>query len=459
MKNVFRLLALLCLALAAPLIVWAHGQAESATMPAVKKPANATKITYWEFFTGGDGIRMKQIIKDYNKSQQGAQKPLHVDMSTLTWGNPFYTKVHTAVVAGKAPDMMSYHLSHFAAGIQGGDLRPFTNAELHSVGLHKSDFNPIIIRRSLKISKAYGKPGQLYGVPLDTHTLVLYYNKNILKKAGLLGPNGRPTHLSGLKNFTTALEQIKAKTGKLPAATSSANDPASVWRIWFTLFKQLGGNLSQNGNQAYFGDLHQQGKQALSDMVSWTKKGLIAHNSSYSAMVALFTSGRAAFMINGDWEVPTLVDLQKKGKLPFKYGVMAFPQLYGNRDTWSDSHNLAIPNNKKHAISKKKVHDVMTIIDFIEKHALIWASGGHIPMYLPVATSQAFKNMVPNNEYSPQAAKDATYAPINPIFGVGDATYTAVGNFLTPALNGKLTVNSAISKFEAQLKKAASQVG
>ena len=31
-------------------------------------------------------------------------------------------------------------------------------------------------------------------------------------------------------------------------------------------------------------------------------------------MVALFSSGRTAFMINGNWEVPTVVDLQEEWK-------------------------------------------------------------------------------------------------------------------------------------------------
>ncbi|MFZ0503509.1 MAG: hypothetical protein WAM44_07350, partial [Chthoniobacterales bacterium] len=72
------------------------------------------ELTYWDFLGGGDGIRMKQIVEAFNKSQSD----IHVNESTLTWGEPFYTKVHTGVVAGQTPDVMTYHLSHFPAGIQ-----------------------------------------------------------------------------------------------------------------------------------------------------------------------------------------------------------------------------------------------------------------------------------------------------------------------------------------------------
>ena len=73
-----------------------------------------TELTYWDFLGGGDGVRNKQIVEEFNKSQS----EIHVTESTLPWGEPFYTKVHTAVVAGQTPDVMTYHLSHFAAGIE-----------------------------------------------------------------------------------------------------------------------------------------------------------------------------------------------------------------------------------------------------------------------------------------------------------------------------------------------------
>ena len=108
--------------------------------------ADPIKITYWDFFGGGDGVRMKQIVEEFNKSQQEIQ----VTQTTLTWGEPFYTKVHTAVVSGQTPDVMSYHLSHFPAGIIAKDLRPLTAEELAQAGLKASDFQQSVVERSLE---------------------------------------------------------------------------------------------------------------------------------------------------------------------------------------------------------------------------------------------------------------------------------------------------------------------
>ena len=70
-------------------------------------------------------------------------------------------------------------------------------------------------------------------------------------------------------------------------------------------------------------------------------------------MVALFSAGRAVFMINGNWEVPTMVDLKKQGKLPFEYGVVASPKFFGNQDTWADSINLRYRTTKNTRITRE----------------------------------------------------------------------------------------------------------
>lgn len=404
------------------------------------------KVVFWDFFGGGDGVRMKQIIADFNKSQADIQ----IDNSTLPWGAPFYTKIHTAVVAGQTPDLMTYHMSAMPRGIKAGDLHAISEEDLKSVGLSSASFLPSLVNTELSISKIQTGAAKLYAVPLDTHTLVMYYNKDILKKAGVLGADGLPTGMTGIAAFTKTLEQIKAKTGVLPIATSTAQDSASPWRIFSTLFNQLGGTFVSNGKLSLT-DLDTKGKQVLTAMAGWTKNGLAAKNTTYPAMVALFTAGRSAFMINGNWEVPTMVDLKTKGKL-FDYGVMAFPKLYNSQKTWADSHTLAIPNNAKTPMTPEKLKAVMTVIAYIEKTGgLTWAGGGHIPANLEVQNSAEYKQLSPNVEYSAKAAADVVLEPTVPMFGVGGPVYDSFGNTMVPALVGQLTVDQAIAKFKQQL--------
>jgi multiple sugar transport system substrate-binding protein len=412
----------------------------------------ATELTYWDFLGGGDGVRMKQIVEEFNKSQND----IHVTESTLTWGEPFYTKVHTGVVSGQTPDVMTYHLSHFAAGIQGKDLRPITNEELAQAGLKQSDFQDSIVQRSLELSKKYGDSDHLFGVPLDIHTLVLYYNKTALKKAGLLGPDGKPTGTESIDAFNKMLGEAKAKTHLLPiAASTNTEEPASCWRIWYTFLKQQDGDFIKDGRLS-FDDVEKQGAKSLQIIADWMKEGYTPKNTTYPSSVALFSAGRAVFMINGNWEVPTLVDLEKSKKLTFEYGVQAFPKLFDKADTWADSHQLAIPNNQKNPPTPEKVAAALKFIAYVVRQQT-WAGGGHIPTYLAVQQSDAYKQMSPNNEYSAEAAKQVSLEPALPIFGVGGPTFAPISSFLVPAWNDQIGADQAIKQFDVELQKFAKQ--
>jgi multiple sugar transport system substrate-binding protein len=391
--------------------------------------AAPTELIFWDFLGGGDGVRMTQIVDEFNKSQ----KDIQVTKSTLTWGEPFYTKIHTGVVSGETPDLMTYHLSHFAAGIASKDLRPITTEELAQAGLKASDFQQSLVDRSLAISKEYGQSDQLFGVPLDIHTLVLYYNKTVLEKAGLLEADGKPKGLDSAEAFTKMLTEVKTKTKLFPIAWSTNSaDPASCWRLWYTLFKQQGGDFVKDGKLT-FDDLAHQGSKSLQVIADMAKDGLVTKNTTYSAMVALFTAGRGVFMINGNWEVPTVVDLN-------------------NQDTWADSHQFAIPNNSKKPATPEKVAAALKFVAYVVKQTA-WAGGGHIPAYLPLQQSDEYKQMSPNNEYSAGAAKDVVFEPAIQIFGVGSPSFTAISNFLVPVVLGQLPVDKGMTQFTGELEK------
>src|SRR3981189_3023601 len=187
-------------------------------------------------------------------------------------------------------------------------------------------------------------------------------------------------------------------------------------------------------------------------MANWTKEGYIPKNTTYASAVALFSAGRSVFMINGNWEVPTLVDLEKSKKLTFEYGIQAFPKLADNSETWADSHQLAIPNNQKSPPSPEKVAAALKFIAYVVKQQT-WAGGGHIPAYLPVQESAAYKDMSPNHEYSAGAAKDVVFEPGLPIFGVGSPSFGAISNFLIPVINGQSPVDKGFSQFTGELQK------
>ena len=128
------------------------------------------EVIWWDFLGGGDGVRMKALIADFNKEHPDIQ----IESTTLDWGVPFYTKVRTSAGVGEGPDVMTYHLSRVPIALDEGVLSPITDEDLANAGLKKEDFFP----RSIE---AASSDGTLYAVPFDIHAVVLYYNKDLLE--------------------------------------------------------------------------------------------------------------------------------------------------------------------------------------------------------------------------------------------------------------------------------------
>jgi len=82
-----------------------------------------TEVVWWDFLGGGDGVRMKQMIDNFNE----AHPDIQINATTLEWGVPFYTKVQTSAAVGEQPDIMTYHLSRFPLAVPTGVLRPISS--------------------------------------------------------------------------------------------------------------------------------------------------------------------------------------------------------------------------------------------------------------------------------------------------------------------------------------------
>jgi len=395
-----------------------------------------TNITWWDFLSGGDGIRMKALIKEFNDTHPD----IKINATTLEWGVPFYTKVQTSTAVGQQPDIMTYHLSRFPLAVPTGILRPLAPEELAAAGIKKEDY----VDASWNSASADGK---VYGIPFDVHSIVLYYNKTLLKEAGLLGDDGQPKGLDGLENFNAALAQLKEQ-GKAEYPLSLHTDEGgSMWRVFYTLLSQQGAKFME-GEDFLPGDA---GVKALETMANWVQSGYSPKLISYEASIALFTSGKAAMHINGVWEVPTMTDLEKSGNLGFEWGAIQIPNLMGQQATWADSHAFAVPNSESNPISPEKLKAVLEIIAWMNKNSLSWANAGHIPAYKPVTESAEFKSMQPNAAYS-KLADTAAFDPASPLAGVASPIYEATQNFVVPALNGQLDPAEAIEQMREELQ-------
>ncbi|MEC4717976.1 extracellular solute-binding protein [Noviherbaspirillum sp. CPCC 100848] len=404
-----------------------------------------TEVRLWTLLGGGDGARMRSLIREFNASQQDVR----VVETVLKWGEPFYTKLITASVVGAGPDVASIHLSRIANLAGGGVLRAISADELAEAGLRSGDFYA---------RQWHGAQyrDQTYAVPLDLHMLVLYYNKTLARRAGLLDANGGLRPVEGIAALTQAFRAVKEQTGEQGMTMESGPNSFAVWRLWLSMLAQRNTPLIDGAGFAY----GKAGRESLAAISDWYASGYASSGLDYPASTSQFMSGKAGFMINGVWEVPEIAAARRSGTLGFEVGIMPFPRMYEDRSVWGDAHGFAIPANGDSPPSAEKVRAVMRFIAYVSKHSIAWAEGGHVPAYRPVAESAAARALMPNALYA-GSVEHVIDEPAAWYAGAAGPLQSIASKYLPAALAGQLTPAQALDMFETEaarlLRKRAPQ--
>jgi len=392
------------------------------------------EVRMWTLLSGGDGARMSDLVQRFNASQ----REVRVVSTTLKWGEPFYTKLITSSVVGAGPDIATVHLSRMSNLAGGGVLRPIAAHELQDAGLDSGDFYP----RQWQKSRHAGKT---YAIPLDLHPLVLYYNKTLVGRAGLLDASGALKPIEGFDAMTAAFRAVRQATGRPGMTMESSQSSYAIWRLWISMLAQRNAPLIENGRFAY----GPAGVDSLARISTWFKAGYAQPGLDYAASTSQFMGGNAGFMINGVWEVPEMVRATKGGTLGFEYGIVPLPRMFGNDSVWADSHAFAIPANEGRPMSPQKARAVMRFIAFVSKNSLGWAQGGHVLAYRPVAESPEARALQPNGAYA-EVPRHVIYDPDAWYMGAAGPLEAMASKYLPAALSSQLTPAQALRMFETE---------
>jgi multiple sugar transport system substrate-binding protein len=409
----------------------------TALMSFVSIASAAETVVWWDFLGGGDGVRMKKLIEDFNTENAGK---IEIQGTTLDWGVPFYTKVQTSAAVGEGPDIMTYHASRIPLAVSQGTLAELTAEDWAAMGLGPDSF-------AKETFDAVNVDGKQYAVPFDTHPIVLYYNKDKLEAAGLLGADGLPTGLDGKDNFQAALQKLKDGGTQYGLAMTTA-DGGFAFRTIYSYLCQQNGSIGVDGAWLE-GDNLDKLANAVQVVADWVKAGVTPEYTDYPSAVALFTSGEAATMINGVWEVPTMTDLEAQGKL-FNWGAIELPVLFDRPCTYADSHAFAIPNNAGKTVTPEKHAAVLEVIKWMSEHSLFWATAGHVPANATVQASDEYKAMQPQATYAKLTANQV-FDPKSVNAGVASPLFDAAGNAFAAAMNNEVDAKTAVDEMKASL--------
>jgi multiple sugar transport system substrate-binding protein len=400
-------------------------------------PPDSGTVMYWNLFGGGDGVRMQQIEDVYRK----ANPNIDLQAVTLAWGNPYYTKLALSTVGDLPPDVAAAHLTRMKILVQGNLLQELLPEDLERHGMTADKFN----QRAWEAGLVDGK---IYAIPIDTHPFVLFYNTKICEEAGLLDADGVLRPIEGPDAFEDALSKAKQVTGRYGATHGINSDNASPWRLFQSLYSQLGGEvLADNGTRIVLDDA--KAKQVLDYLRSLTvEKGLMPGSVDYQGAIALFASGASGFHLNGEWEISTFQD----AKLPFSMALL--PNVFGGPyAVQADSHTLVLPlrSDRDRAGLDRALGFVKSMLD----QSLTWAEGGHVPAWQPFATSDRYADLTPQSRYA-AAADAAVYDPPGWYSGSGSNFGIVMGAAVGAVESGDLSSEAAIAQMRSKLSQLAS---
>lgn len=425
----FTLIACGSAATPAPQPTSAPAQAQPTAAPAQPTAAPAAQAVEIRWRTRPDNKQEQDVYQKISDEVSAKLKDkgitLKYDPAPVTG---YEDKLKAEFSGGNAPDVV---------WIPGASTADYANlgviADLMPLASADSNF---------KLTDYYDAPmkelqnnGKLWGLPRDISTLVIYYNKDLLKAAG--APDPAELAAKGEWNWDNFLKVAKAATN--PDKKQYGFDFSNWWGPWGYFVYGAGGNFfNADRTQCALNSAEAQaGLQFMADLI---QKEKVAPAPGIEGGVGEtgFLSGQIAMFPNGRWMTPGMRENAK-----FDWGVVEMPKGKQN-STWL-FWGPYVMNAKLSPEKQKAAWEVMKALTSPEVQGQVAALGANIPSNKNQAAVDAFLNSKPPADNS-AFIKGADYAQAEiPLYtgNWGDI----VGSQYQPAVDsiiaGKATVADA----------------
>lgn len=351
----------------------------------------AVELSYWNGFTGGDGPFMQQMVETFNSEHEN----ITVVSNTIPWGD-FYSTLPAAISAGEGPDVGVMHLDQLATFAARDAIIPVDDIA-NGIGLSADDFTP-------EIWNATEYKGARYGIPLDVHSIAMYYNTEHFEKAGI---TEIPTDQA---SFEAALDKLQAAGYETPFWMPN-RWPSHLMNL--SLNWQFGGSAwGADGTTAEFAS--PAGISALEWQRSMVDKKYSTAEVAPDAQYVAFKNGETSVTWDGIWQIN---DLQASG---MPWAMAPIPTIGSQPAFWANSHNFFLPNTP--GADANKVAAAKVFIAWMSEQSGTWAGSGMIPARLSVRDSGVLDNL-PQKTIADAIANMRFLPSVPGIGGVQGETY------------------------------------
>ncbi len=367
-------------------------------------------LSFWNGFTGGDGPFMQELVKRFQTENEN----ITIANNTVEWGQ-YYQRMPAAVTAGKGPDVGVMHLDQLATNAVRRIIVPLDDVAT-ALGLKQDDF-------SEQVWQAGIYKDQRYGIPLDVHSLAMYWNTEAAQAAGV---TQAPTDEQSFGAALQGLQQANPQPFWMPTRW-----PAHL--IFLSLLWQNGGEpYAEDGSQATFDS--DEGVQALTWMTDAVKNGWSPSNVAIDSQYVGFKNGEVAVTWDGIWQINDL----KGAGVPF--GIAPLPQIGEQQAFWANSHNFYVSTQA--TSDDNKYQAARVFIDWISRQSGEWAGAGMIPARTSVRESEAVTGSV----QAPIAEQIDNMRFLPPVPGLGDVQTQTLEIAVANAVLGKQSPDEALTE-------------
>ena len=258
-------------------------------------PAEKANVTLWYYWENKDHQKiLTDLIKQYNDSQS--------EVVVTNEYHPFADfkkSLSIGLAASKLPDLVLIdnpdHAAYAAMGLFADiteNIKDWPDKEQYFEGPWKS----------------CTLDGKTYGIPFGSNDLALYYNEDMLNKAGVQPPKTWDELRAAAKKLTgngvTGLGVSAPATEEgtfqfIPWLLSAGGDPSKIDSPESIKAFSLMSDIVKDGSMS-------------KEVLNWVQSDVLKQ----------FMTGKVAMMVNGPWQVPTL----KKDAPDLKWNVTLLPK-------------------------------------------------------------------------------------------------------------------------------------
>jgi multiple sugar transport system substrate-binding protein len=413
MRTIGVLAAVVALALG---VVACGGGDDDSGAQTASGPATGT-ITIWA--RDAQKTFMGQLVDAYNKSHK-AQAKLSIIPSAQ-----FVQKFGTAAASGTAPDVASIDLVFLPYFASQGALQDITDL---ADGLpYKDSLSPA--HRKLA---AY--EGKTYALPFTAEASVLYYNKDLFKKAGL-DPKKPPANYDEIVAYAKKLRAAGKDTYGF--AFAGACGGCNVFEFTPHIWASGGDVLSSDGKKATLDTPEvADALQFYRDLYTAGVMPPGVKTDSGSQQAPAFSSGKVGMTPLGAFAVATFKDAK------VNFGVAPIPGKDGSNASFAGGDEIAIPIGAKNKPAAQEF--VKWATD--EKAQTVLAKEGIVPVRTDLI----------NKIYAPL---DPRYKLFGDMMAKGKTPYSVVENAIFNDNNGPWIkmINQAVFTGDIEQAQSAGQ--